>query len=283
MEQALRILPSDLSFLAPVETDHLIRVGNEHDGGYVIPESAVKDVDILLSFGVNTDWSFEESFKDLNSDVKIHAYDHTVGERRFARDYRRGIVKWLLRRTSLSDVRHRHEVLRSYKSFFPSHATHFEEAIHARNKKPGHATMDKVFSRTNSQCVFLKVDIEGTEYSIIDDILRYAPRIRGIAIEFHETQALRDTFRSAVERLLTEFYIVHIHGNNLNHAAPDGLPNVVEITFAKGPPPRNALRRSSLPVAGLDSPNNPRSPDHPIQFSEGAPEAASECRETLHS
>jgi hypothetical protein len=261
-------LPPNLAFLAPVDVDGLIRVGNEHDGGYVVPEDTVQEVDAVLSFGVSTDWSFEEHFKQLNSKVEIHAYDHTVGEQRFLRAYQRGIIKWLLRRTSLSDVRRRRRILRSYRIFFPSQAIHFEEAIHARNSTPGHATIDKVFRRTKSHRIFLKIDIAGSEYSIIDDILRYADRIKALVIEFHETIALRDTFCSAVKRLQREFQIVHVHGNNFSQAASDGLPNVMEITFVHGAAPSSARRRRSLPLASLDSPNDPKSPDHPLRFNQ---------------
>lgn len=261
-------LPSDLAFLAPVETDGLMRVGNPHrDGGYVVPSAAVRESDALISFGVGTHWSFEVHFKQLNPAAEIHAYDHTVGEMRFRRDFQRGLVKFLLARTSLADVRKRWGIWRSYRAFFPSRATHFQEEIHHRGSKSTYASIDKIFGRTRSQRVFLKIDIEGCEYSIIDDVLRYAARINCIAIEFHDTEALRDTFCSAVKRWQRAFHIVHLHGTNLNHVAPDGLPNCVEMTFAAGATPSNAKLRPSLPLNGLDSPNNPNQPDRYIRFS----------------
>jgi hypothetical protein len=144
---------------------------------------------------------------------------------------------------------------------------HFQEEIHHGGTKSTYASIDKVFARTRSQRIFLKIDIEGSEYSIIDDVLRYAERITCIAIEFHDTEALRDTFCSAVRRWQRAFHIVHLHGTNLNHVAPDGLPNCVEMTFAPGAAPPDAKLRSSLPLAGLDSPNNPTQPDRCIRFS----------------
>lgn len=260
-------LPRDLMFLAPIESDGLARVGSPHrDGGYVVPAAAVRESDTLISFGVGTHWSFESHFKQLNPAAEIHAYDHTVGELRFRRDYRRGLVKLLLVRTSLADVRKRWRTWQSYRAFFPSHATHFQEEIHHGGTKSTYASIDKVFARTLSRRVFLKIDIEGCEYSIIDDVLRYAERIKCIAIEFHDTEALRDTFCSAVKRWQRAFHIVHLHGTNLNHVAPDGLPNCVEMTFAAGRAPSHAKLRSSLPLAGLDSPNNPNQPDRRLRF-----------------
>ncbi|MGH8201345.1 MAG: FkbM family methyltransferase [Steroidobacteraceae bacterium] len=261
-------LPSDLSFLAPVETDGLMRVGNPHrDGGYVVPGAAVRQSDALISFGVGTHWSFENHFRQLNPAAEIHAYDHTVGELRFRRDYQRGLVKYLFVRTSLADVRNRWRIWRSYRAFFPSQAMHFQEEIHHGGTKPNYASIDKIFARTSSQRVFLKIDTEGCEYSIVDDVLRYAPRITCITIEFHDTEALRDTFCSAVKRWQRAFHIVHLHGTNLNHVTSDGLPNCVEMTFTPGAAPQDAKLRSSLPLVGLDSPNNPNQPDRQIRFS----------------
>jgi hypothetical protein len=260
-------LPSNLIFLAPLESEGLARVGSPHtDGGYVVPDAAVRESDALISFGVGTHWSFESHFNQLNPTAEIHAYDHTVGEPRFRRDYQRGLVKFLLVRTSLADLRKRWHIWRSYRAFFPSRATHFQEEIHHRGTKSTYASIDKVFARTRSQRIFLKIDIEGCEYSIIDDVLRYADRITCIAIEFHDTEALRDTFCSAVKRWQRAFHIVHLHGTNLNHVAPDGLPNCVEMTFAPGVMPPSAKLRTSLPLAGLDSPNNPKQPDRKIRF-----------------
>ena len=46
--------------------------------------------------------------------------------------------------------------------------------------------LDKVFSRINNQEeVVLKSDIEGSEYEIIDQILKYSDRIKMSIIEFH--------------------------------------------------------------------------------------------------
>jgi hypothetical protein len=260
-------LPSELTFLAPIETNGLMRVGDPNrDGGYVVPSASVRESDTLISFGVGTHWAFESHFTQLNPAAKIYAYDHTVGELRFRHDYERGLLKLLFVRTSLADVRNRWRLWRSYREFFRSQATHFQEEIHHGGTKSTYASIDKVFARTCSQRIFLKIDIEGCEYSIIDDVLRYATRITCIAIEFHDTEALRDTFCSAVKRWQRAFHIVHLHGTNLNHVAPDGLPNCVEMTFAAGLAPSNAKLRSSLPLSGLDSPNNPNQPDRNIRF-----------------
>ena len=59
--------------------------------------------------------------------------------------------------------------------------------------------------------------------------------------------------------------IVHLHGNNCVAAAPDGFPQVVEITFARI---ENHVikKRKLLPIAELDSINDPTVPDFELAF-----------------
>lgn len=261
-----QILPRDFAFLAPIEINDLIRIGNSNDGGYVVPEALVSRAEVLLSFGVCNDWTFEEDFRRRNSRVVIHAYDHTVSEWIFKRKYREAIFNFCLGRGSWREVNESHAVWRSYIQFFSSCATHFEEQIHPRFDYARFATLDKVFARTDSMRAFLKIDIEGAEYGIVNDLVRYASRIEGLVIEFHETMALRETFCSAIHRLQNHFHIVHIHPNNYGYVADDGLPETLEITFAPGVAPKGVAQRLELPLADLDRPNKPSAPELPLRF-----------------
>ena len=65
---------------------NLIRLGNNYDGGYLIPQSIIKKTKLLLSFGLGTDWSFEKNFKNINKNLKINCYDHTIN-RKFWYEY----------------------------------------------------------------------------------------------------------------------------------------------------------------------------------------------------
>jgi hypothetical protein len=266
-KQVSLALPTELNFLAPFVVDEMVRVGKLNDGGYVIPKSSTLEVDTLISLGVSTDWSFDQHFKRLNPQIEIHAYDHTISEDLFRRSYQRGVVHFLLGRISRADLSEQRNLLRSYRSFFSTDARHFKERIHNRLDALHDATIDKVFERTISNRIFLKIDIEGSEYRIIDSILKNADRIVGMVIEFHDTDPLRQVFCHAVKKLQREFDIVHFHANNFGAVAEDNLPEVLELTFARGAAVRRVDRRSLLPLPGLDNPNNPRKLDYEIRFS----------------
>ena len=113
------------------------------------------------------------------------------------------------------------------------------------------------------------VDIEGAEYEILPLIISSIEErklaVKCLAIEFHDTQERREEFLNLVNSLRRHMEIVHLHGNNCVAAAPDGFPQVVEITFARI---ENHVikKRKLLPIAELDSINDPTVPDFELAF-----------------
>ena len=257
-------LPAALGFLAPSVAPDLIRLGNWTDGGYVVPYSAIASADALISCGINRDWSFEKAFHDVNPSAVIHAYDHTISLQMFRREFFRGLRKGLIGKHSPAAMAQRLWLWRDFRAFFGGPARHFEEKIVSR-ASDGEATIDKTFSRV-SGCsrIFLKVDIEGDEYSVVEAMMRHASRTVAIAIEFHNTATMRDGFCRAVQELQREFEIVHLHGNNCGVAADDGLPRVLEMTFIRRSGAR-LPKRTELPIP-IDRPNSPNRPDFKLRF-----------------
>jgi len=258
--------PIRLSDFHPVQCETLARVGSANDGGYVIPLDAVSAAHALVSFGLSHDWTFERDFKRRNADAAIHCYDHTVSLRT-ALQYSIG---QLLRLLLLFRARAFRNIFTwiDYILFFRADRRHFKERISHDNQNNS-ATIDDVFGRLPAECsVFVKMDIEGSEYLVLDDLLRYSGNIVAMAIEFHDADTVSGLFNSLVEKIKRDFYIVHIHGNNMGGIAPFNFPKAPEITFLnkrffETPP---SPSRSRYPTPGLDSPNNPRLPDFALEF-----------------
>src|SRR5688572_18686703 len=80
-------VPPSLSWLAPVAIEGLTRVGGAGDGGYVVPEALLRDASVLISMGLGPNWQFEKDARGINPTMTVHAYDHTVSERLFTREY----------------------------------------------------------------------------------------------------------------------------------------------------------------------------------------------------
>lgn len=260
------VIARELSFLAPYAAEDLIRVGKANDGGYVLPDWLVKESDFLGSFGLNNDWSFDEQFRQLNPTAVIHGYDHSISERVFAIRLAKSVVKVGLGRARPGDVSEGFSTLRSYRQFFQGTAQHFPQRIFNRLDTPRDVTLKEVLERTSARKSLLKIDIEGCEYRIVDDVIRSADRILGLVIEFHDTEPLRHVFVDSVKKLQEHFGIVHLHANNAVGVAADGLPELLEVTFVQKSRIPTSEKRAILPLAGIDWPNMPNLPEYGLRF-----------------
>jgi hypothetical protein len=255
-----------LSDFRPVECASLVRIGGPHDGGYVVPLDAVTSADALLSFGLAHNWTFEQDFAKYNPRATIHCYDHTVSTSTTIEHSIGQLFRFLARR----DAGHLRQAFTwlDYPRFFRGRNAHFRQRIW-HDHQFGSATADDAFARLPSGSkVFVKVDVEGGEYRIMDDLLRHAADIVALAIEFHDVDILPERFTELIGAIKRDFEIVHFHANNMGGLAPFHFPNAPEITFLNkrcfDVVPTPSLK--TYPIAGLDAPNQPRFPDYKIEF-----------------
>lgn len=231
-------LDSSLNFLQPSNVD-LVRLGVNKDGGYVIPRIALHNSSALLSLGLGDDWSFEEQWANTKPNDLIYVYDGAI-------DYNNwGPVHYEL-----------------YRQFFGYRATHI---AHNVSRMPGDWTFEQAYSPLANYQVFLKIDIEGCEYQIIEEINNIASSVTGIAIEFHGTSG-RQMFCNAVQELQKNFDIVHIHGNNTSPLSYDQLPEVLEISLLNKNLCNTSAKRTDVYLPGLDFPNNPGDKEYVLYF-----------------
>ena len=255
-----------LSDFRPVECASLVRIGGPYDGGYVVPLDAVTAADALLSFGLAHNWTFERDFAKYNPRAAIRCYDHTVSTFTTI-EHSIGQLFRFFARQDMSYLRKAFTWL-DHPLFFRGRNVHFRQRIWCDHQF-GSATVDDAFARLPSGSrVFAKVDVEGSEYRIMDDLLRHATDIVALAIEFHDVDILPERFNEMTDAIKRDFEIVHFHANNQGGLAPFHFPNAPEITFLNkrcfDAVPTPSLK--TYPVAGLDAPNQPRFPDYKIEF-----------------
>lgn len=260
---AVHVAPA-LGWLAPVAVDDLIRIGGDHDGGYVIPSALLSNADVLISMGLGYSWRFEQEARALNPRLRVQVYDHTVSERLYARQFAADVVGVFVGQGVQGMVR-RYRRLRDYRRFFGSEATHYRERINDRRDKVS-VDIATVFERAGSGSAFVKMDIEGSEYRVLEDVLAYADRILGLAVEFHDVGPLRPVFERIMSAVQKRFEIVHLHANNFVPLYRDGFPDALEITFGRKDLCQPGERRRALPLPGLDQPNDPNAPEFNLIF-----------------
>ena len=208
------LLPKSFKFK---QANDLIRVGKDNDGGYLISKNDLLKSDFLLSLGICDDWSFEKHFLKINK-IPLHAYDASL-------DYN------FLRNRNVSII-HKIKQIFPYKNFFKGKNIHFRKFIGINNNKEGFYTLSSVLDNLEFKAIFLKIDIEGSEYRVLDSIISNQNKLSGLVIEFHDC----DINLSKIEWFIKNFNLklVHIHANN--HGLVDlekKMPLVLELTFSK--------------------------------------------------
>ena len=212
-----------------------VRVGNDYDGGYVLPAAALH-CDAVLSIGVGPDVSFDMAFAARGA--RIAQFDHTVN------------------RPPAS-----HDNFSFYKNGW---------GAETGGELLSFPDIMKAFARLNPIRALLKFDIEGSEYQVLDRIDPEALLPFDVIVcEFHDFGKLGepgfyDTARRCIEKLTAFHAPIHLHGNNyagLSLVTGIAVPNVMEFSFL-----RRDLdsfpHRCREPIPGpMDRPNNPYFPD----------------------
>jgi len=264
----------DRSLLVPEPCDGMARLGSDNDGGYVVALETIRRAKQLLSFGVAMNWDFERDAVAVNPSLIVEAFDPAVGARRFAEVAMRSAISAPLR-LAVADLRGAASSLRrvgsaiDYFRFFSGPARHTAKRVWYNGDRGSVPIADIIAAVRASRDapVFVKIDIEGSEYRILPWIADADDLVTGMVVEFHDTDICAGIFNAQIERLLERFVIVHVHGNNHGDLSFDGsLPLTLEITFvhrsiASRPTAGSSRSGSAL---GLDAPNDPRRPDYPI-------------------
>jgi hypothetical protein len=234
----------------------LVRVGPNEDGGYVIADGL--DYDLFISCGIANDIRFEDDFLSTYN-IRCIAFDGTIQ----SFPYHKNTIEWVPKNIGYSNT---------------EKTTNLKEYIQ-NNKK-----------------IFLKMDIEGSEFNWLDSMTETElENFSQIVLEVHWPF---DVYRmNMLQKLNKTHYIIHIHGNNycdrdIPQHLPSGrtydgtvtinnnmipqikLPEVFEITYVNKNlcdkctdsfyNERIKIKEIKFPTI-LDYPNNPNADD--IYFS----------------
>jgi methyltransferase FkbM-like protein len=219
------------SLLAPLLVPYpKIRLGSDNDGGYVIFDHNLMQLQGAYTYGIAEDVSFENDLAKRTSQHCInYLYDHTID--------------------SVPELT------------YPDRMAWF--------KQPGswlYIPAQIGFNGDSEKSnMLLKMDIEGDEWDIIKRLdMKTISQFSQIVVEFHN---IYDADVEAFKRLNKLFYLGHVHGNNCSEIR-DGLPEVIECTYIRKDCVQYTpdVDRTQYPKESLDAPNDGSKPDYQLSY-----------------
>lgn len=177
-------------------------------GGHSVLTDAIKGEPILYSFGVGEDISFDLEMIE-RFDAQIFACDPTPRAVKFLGDQ---VLpeKFTFKPVAVSD---KNETLEFHPPVNPQHVSHsvFQKS---QDLKPLSVPAESVASLMHGwghqEITILKMDIEGAEYAVLEDMMRTGIKPEQILVEYHhffKGSSVKTTRRS-VELLLANDYVI---------------------------------------------------------------------------
>lgn len=245
-------MPLPASF-KPIKCN-LIRLGSKNDGGYLVSKKTIEESESLISFGILDDCSFEENFKVIR-EKSIFCFDrinyNSYWKKRFFNDF--GAALYNLNFKFLKNT---------IKGYFKFKKFFRNNNVSLYNKYIKERSLDEIISKYKNikKPILLKIDIEGSEYRILKEIMKNKNILTGIIIEFHELDLHLDKVVNFVKEL--DFKVTHVHANNFDREI-NNIPLVLEMTLEKNPDYKDEL--AVLPNK-YDAPCDPQKEEINLHF-----------------
>ena len=253
--------------LKPIYTDrkNLIRIGPNRDGGYIIDKRIIKNINYVITCGLNDDWNFEKHFLKYKKDINILAFDHTVNCKFWTKKFLKDIFHLIIfKKTSLWKIKKIFNFI-DYYLFFSGNKKHLKLKITNKISKNKSTTLDKILK--NKRGVLLKIDIEGDEYFVLKDIKKNVNKISCLIIEFHNLNNNIKKILSFIKKV-KKLKIIHVHGNNVANLDKFSYPVGLEMTLINKKKIKLSRAKNNrvYPIKGLDFPNVKRNRDVQLKF-----------------
>lgn len=184
-----------------------VRVGNQHDGGYIMLDD-FKEGGIAYSFGINNDVSWDKSMAECGYD--IYMYDHTI-----------------------NGLPEDNERFHFFKIGIADSVNVIGEELN---------TLDFFIEQNGHQdCehMILKMDVEGAEYGFIDMVSEETLlKFDQIVLELHDIIMIdkKEYLERILKKLNKTHQVVHVHGNNygkIKNIEGYQFTECIEISYVK--------------------------------------------------
>lgn len=235
--------------LKPKPIKDLVRIGSDFDGGYFIKQSTIHQSKVLIGLGVFINWEFETEFNNINKN-NLHTYllDASVSPQFYKTYFIKAIAKFgyysikqpldiafFFKKYIVNSI----GLSKKWNQFFASNKATFIQKFLSNKNDNLYTSPTELFNKILSKneltenSVFVKMDIEGSEYDVLNEFEKYYIYINCFAIEWHNVDERKEQFIHLVTQLQQAYDIVFVHNNNYAKMIDENFAASMEITFVK--------------------------------------------------
>ena len=257
-------LPRDFK---PLGKNELIRLGSDNKGGYVVSADAVTSTRYLLSLGLGNRCEFELDFAAMARLKRLHAHDPALDADELREAGRRSILPFF---GDTPQRRRARAHLKNYRTLFTDRGPDFRHSRDPIGLSEGALPLHEALAALGAEPGrgFLKCDIGGAEYEMLDAIIEANESLSGLVIAFHDVPARLREIRVFLMAMKDFMVLDNIVADNRRGVDPQGLPNVITLSmstaFPVDPhiPTAGATRRYKI----LNEPDDPSLIDFEILY-----------------
>jgi hypothetical protein len=209
-----------------IEDINSYKFGSIDDGGYFINPKTILEADILFSGGISSNVEFEYDLFRFNSAIKIIMVDPTVSPLRLIS---KGILRSLLLKKNklryLSNTLVFIHMIRSGRSW------HIKKWLSDKNKIFD-IISEKIKLEKNSK-IILKLDIEGSEYDLLEEIEKNLDLFNCLIFEFHDLNDKHEMVYNFLKKCNDKFNLVCLEINPSGGFDKQNRPKNIEVTLER--------------------------------------------------
>ena len=213
---------------------NFLRIGGKFDGGYIVEKDTFFNSELLISAGLSYDFEFEKQFM-IQNNKKVICFDHTLNFKHYSLTWFLIFLKRIILLKKAGSIKKAFKnFLKPIRLFFFLKNENVELKELGLGLGPKKISLKKLFEKyVDKKNILLKIDIEGDEYRLLDEIIYLSEKISSLVIEFHDIDLNLEKVEKFISNLKLD--LVHIHPNNVGGINSEGDPTIIEFTFANSP------------------------------------------------
>lgn len=242
----------------PEGANDVVRLGADAKGGHVIAADAVASTRNLLSLGLQPNFEFELDFAAMAPLKHLHGYDPRISATALRR------ARWRALAPFSGSRQHRRRAVALYNDYRTLFLNRKKDFVHF-SKDVGSADeampLDEALAAFKSEPgqVFLKCDIGGGEYELLDAIIEHNDLFSGLALVCNDVP-LRLREIQVFLMAMKEFMVLdNMTADNVAGLDGAGIPLCIALSMSS-----KFRTEPHIPIAGatkrykvLNEPNDP--------------------------